>query len=204
MQGSANDGASSDRPPSRSTSRDSSRPPESRVSDRKRQRERLDQLVAELYSTLRRIAGRTLEKNGRRSISPTDIVHDCYLKLARTQALQDLHPSEFVALASRAIRNILVDRAREQGAVKRGGRMERVTLNGSALAEDQELDLLRLDLALQKLALLDERQSKVVELRFFGGLAHEEIARLLKCSVRTVTSEWAMAKAWLHRELGRD
>ena len=172
------------------------------MNDRSGSRERLDDLVASLYSTLRQIAGRALERNaGRRSISPTDLVHDCYVKLARARAVKDLRQTEFVALASRAIRNVLVDRARERGAIKRGGRLRRVTLSGASLALDEEVDLLQLDVALQKLALLDERQSRVVELRFFGGLSHEEIARILKCSERTVTSEWSMAKAWLHREL---
>ena len=175
------------------------------MTDRQAPRDRLDELVATLYSTLRDLASRALERNtGRRSISPTDLVHDCYVKLARARAAKDLRPTEFVALASRAIRNVLVDRARERGAVKRGGRLKRVTLSGASLALNDEVDLLRLDVALQKLALLDERQSKVVELRFFGGLSHEEIGRLLKCSERTVTSEWAMAKAWLHRELERE
>ena len=168
-------------------------------------RARLDELVTSLYSTLHEIAGRTLAKNpGRRSISPTDIVHDCYVKLARARALQNLRPTEFVALASRAIRNVLVDRARERGAVKRGANLKRVTLAGTSLSFEQDVDLLRLDLALQKLALLNERQAKVVELRFFGGLSQEEIARHLKCSPRTVTGDWAMAKAWLHRELERE
>lgn len=171
------------------------------MTDRQSPRERLDELVASLYSTLHEIAQRTLEKNGRRSISPTDIVHDCYVKLARANAMKDLRPTEFVALASRAIRNVLVDRARERGALKRGGRFKRVTLDGASFAMDQEVDLLRLDVALQKLALADERQAKVVELRYFGGLSHEEIARLLGCSERTITSEWRMARAWLHREL---
>jgi len=175
------------------------------LTDRPSPREHLDDLVESLYSTLRDLAGRALEKNaGRRSISPTDLVHDCYVKLARAKAMKNLRPTEFVALASRAIRNVLVDRARERGAVKRGGRLKRVTLSGASLALDEEVDLLRLDVALQKLALLDERQSRVVELRFFGGLSHEEIGRLLKCSERTVTSEWAMARAWLHRELERE
>ena len=174
------------------------------MSDKNSPRDRLDELVASLYTVLREIAGRTLRDGaGRRSISPTDLVHECYVKLARARALQDMRPTEFVALASRAIRNILVDRARERGAEKRGGRAKRVTLDGDKLALEREVDLLDLDVALQKLALLDERQSRVVELRFFGGLTHEEIARLLECSPRTVNTEWAMARAWLHRELGQ-
>jgi RNA polymerase sigma factor (TIGR02999 family) len=159
-------------------------------------------VVSALYSTLRVIAGRALRGGrGRRSVSPTELVHDCYLKLARARALGSLERTEFVALASRAIRNVLVDRARELRALKREGPNRRVTLDGASLPLEGEVDLLDLDVALQKLALLDERQSKVVEMRFFGGLTHEEIAKILGCSPRTVNSEWAMAKAWLHREL---
>ena len=106
---------------------------------------------------------------GRRSVSPTELVHDCYLKLARARALGSLERTEFVALASRAIRNVLVDRARELRALKREGPNRRVTLEGASLPLEQEVDLLDLDVALQKLALLDERQSRVVEMRFFGG-----------------------------------
>jgi RNA polymerase sigma factor (TIGR02999 family) len=174
------------------------------MTDRLSPRERLDELVSSVYAALRVAAGRALrDKAGRRSVSPTDLVHECYLKLARARALRDLPPTEFVAMASRAIRNILVDRARERDAQKRGGGRRRVTLHGDGLALAREVDLLDLDVALQKIALIDERQSRVVELRFFGGLTHEEIASVLRCSRRTVNAEWAMARAWLHRELGR-
>ena len=165
----------------------------------------LDELVATLYSTLRKIAGRALKgSEARRSISPTDLVHDCYLRLTRAKALESMPRTEFVALASRALRNVLVDRARAMRSLKRGGRRHRVTLQGDRLPLSMEVDLLDLDVALQKLALLDERQSRVVELRFFGGLTQDEIAHVLACSTRTVNNEWAMAKAWLHRELSRD
>jgi RNA polymerase sigma factor (TIGR02999 family) len=130
-------------------------------------------------------------------------VNECYLKLARAQALKSLGRTEFVALACRAMRNTLIDRAREQSALKRGGSQARITLKGDSLQVAEEVDLLELDVALQKLALLDERQSRVVELRFFGGLTHDEIAEVLGCSPRTVTAEWALAKAWLHKELTR-
>ena len=163
----------------------------------------LDQLVSTLYSTLRSTAAREMGGNvERKSISPTDLVNECYLKLARAHAVGDLSRTEFVALACRVMRNVLVDRVRHQRAVKRGGRHGRVTLAGARM-QTEEVDLLDLDLALQKLALLDERQSRVVELRFFGGLTHEEIGTLLDCSARTVNTEWALAKAWLHRELQR-
>jgi RNA polymerase sigma factor (TIGR02999 family) len=130
-------------------------------------------------------------------------VNECYLKLTRAQALKSLSRTEFVALACRAMRNVLIDRAREQSAQKRGGGQGRVTLKGLSENPKEEVDLLELDVALQKLALLDERQGRVVELRFFGGLTHEEIAEVLGCSPRTVNAEWALAKAWLHKELTR-
>jgi len=172
------------------------------VTDKPGSRRQLDELVSALYATLRSIAKRSLG-NGRvpQPVSPTDLVHDCYLRLMRVEALGNLGLTDFTALAARAIRNVLVDRAREVAALKRGGHYRRVTLDASRLSLEQDVGLLDLDIALQKLALLDERQSRVVELRFFGGLSYEEIAHVLGCSARTVTKEWAMAKAWLHREL---
>ena len=167
-------------------------------------RGQLDELVSALYATLRSSAARALRGNvARRSVSPTDLVNECYLKLARARATGNLSRPEFVALACRAMRNVLVDRARNLRAAKRGGKHGRITLDSARMQMDQEVDLLDLDLALQKLALLDERQSRVVELRFFGGLTHEEIATILDCSPRTVNTEWALARAWLHRELKR-
>jgi RNA polymerase sigma factor (TIGR02999 family) len=172
------------------------------MSEPSQDRERLDRLVASLYETLRKLAGGALrDGDAQGGVSPTELVHECYLQLARSEAAKGLGPHELVALASRAIRNILVDRARERAALKRGGGMRRVTLSGELLALAGPIDLLALDVALQKLARIDERQSRVVELRFFGGLTHAEIAQLLGCSPRTVNTEWAMARAWLHREL---
>jgi len=174
------------------------------MTERAGSRARLDELVISLYSTLREAAGRRLHEHaGRRSISPTELVHECYVKLARARSVDGLSATEFIALASRAIRNVLVDRVREQQAQKRGGGLRRVTLDGDKLALAREVDLLRLDVALQKLALIDERQARVVEMRFFGGLKHADIAGVLGVSPRTVNTDWAMARAWLHRELER-
>lgn len=168
-------------------------------------REPLDQLIASLYGTLRNLAGRALRDHGGDGvISPTELVHECYLKLARSAAASSMGPNELLALASTAIRSILVDRARKQAAFKRGGAARRVTLNGDLLVLAGEVDLLELDAALEKLAELDERQARVVELRFFGGLTHAQIAQVLGCSPRKVNTDWAMARAWLHRELERE
>jgi len=169
-------------------------------------RKDLDGLVEALYSTLHKIATREVGPAGMRVIEPTELVHECYLKLARTGA-KLLSREQFVALAARAIRTLLVDRARELKTLKRGGDLRVLTLVGDALdASDgrSEVDLLALDVALEKLAQLDERQSRVVELRFFGGLTHEEIGRVVEVSPRTVNGDWAMARAWLHRELLSD
>ncbi len=184
---------------SRSEGARPSDPPEDR-SDR----EHLDEMASELYDSLRKLACRASPgKAGRRLLDPTELVHESYLRLARSRALGRLRRTEFLALASHAIRNVLVDHARGQEALKRGGRMKRVTLDGHVLAPEDGVDLLHLDEALTKLARLDERQSRVVELRFFGGLTADETAQVLGVSRRTVNGDWAMAQAWLHRELSR-
>jgi len=131
-------------------------------------------------------------------------VHESYLRLAKNEALSSLRRTEFLALASTVIRHVLVDQARELMTLKRGGNRQRITLDGHALARDQELDLLGLDEALRKLAGLDPRQARIVELKFFGGLEVDEIAEALGVSPRTVDGDWALARAWLHRELVRD
>jgi len=165
-------------------------------------RARLDRDVEGLYATLREVARRAVRgKRGKRLLDPTELVHECYLKLARARRLGDLPKAELLALAATAIRNCLVDHARELETLKRGGKRQRVTLHGKELAEDEELDLLGLDAALTKLGALDGRMARVVELRFFGGLEIAQVAETLGVSERTVNNDWRMAKAWLHREL---
>ena len=167
-------------------------------------RDELDVKVAVLYSSLKELARRaTRGRAGRQLITPTDLVHESYLRLAKNQALGRLRRTEFLALAATVIRHVLVDRARELEALKRGARFRRLTLDGRSIASAAPLDLLVLDEALKKLAALDSRQARIVELKFFGGLEIDEIAQTLKVSPRTIDGDWHMARAWLHRELSR-
>jgi len=164
----------------------------------------MDELVAEMYSTLRDLADRALGRGRGHSFDATDLVHECYIKLSRASEYQGLERAEFVALAATVIRNELVDRARRRGAKKRGGDLARITLNDEAvIGSSPALDLLDLDEALEKLAQLDPLQARIVELRFFGGLTAEEAGVILGVKTRLVADEWAMARVWLKRELSR-
>ena len=164
----------------------------------------IDALVSELYTTLRDLADRTIGRGRGLTFDATDLVHECYIKLSRMSEYQGLQRVEFVALAATVIRNELVDRARRRGAKKRGGDRDRITLHEEAVMDDNPpLDLLDLDAALEKLRGLDERQARIVELRFFGGLSNEEAAAILNVKPRLVADEWTMARAWLKRELSR-
>ncbi|MBL8861075.1 MAG: sigma-70 family RNA polymerase sigma factor [Planctomycetes bacterium] len=167
-------------------------------------RERLDGAVEGLYDSLRSVARRAVQvRAGQRILDPTDLVHECYLKLAKQKSLGRLSRAEFLALAAAAIRTVLVDHARELAALKRGGAMRRVTLDGKSLVERESIDLIGLEEALTRLAVLDPRMARVVELRFFGGLDVREVAEALGIAPRTVDHDWSLARAWLHRELGR-
>jgi len=164
----------------------------------------MDELVAEMYTTLRDLADRAIGRGRGLSFDATDLVHECYIKLSRASEYQGLQRVEFVALAATVIRNELVDRARRRGAKKRGGDLERVTLDDeAAIGDGPPIDMLDLDAALKKLHGLDERQARIVELRFFGGLSNEEAAEILGVKPRLVADEWTFVKAWLKRELSR-
>jgi len=168
------------------------------------QRGGLDSTMASVYDSLRLVARRAVRNRaGQRILDPTELVHECYLKLAKSQRLGDLPRAEFLALAATAIRTVLVDHAREIATLKRGGRMQRVTLDGKTLIERESVDLIGLEEALVRLAALDARMARVVELRFFGGIEVRAVAEILGVSPRTVDHEWAMARAWLHRELSK-
>jgi len=164
----------------------------------------VDELVAEMYTTLRELADRALGRGRGLTFDATDLVHECYIKLSRVSEYQGLERVEFVALAATVIRNELVDRARRRSAKKRGGDLDRVTLHDDVvMGQGAPLDMLDLDEALKKLHALDERQARIVELRFFGGLSNEEAAQILGVKPRLVGDEWTMARAWLKRELSR-
>jgi RNA polymerase sigma-70 factor, ECF subfamily len=159
-------------------------------------------LAQEAYRELRQIAARYLR--GQRSdhtLQPTALVHEAFIRLARRGSGWESR-GEFVAVAATAMRRILVDCARRRGASKRRGGTPVTLVEGLALQAEEPVDLLALDAALTRLAALEERPARVVELRFFGGLEIEEVAEVLEVSSATVKRDWRFARAWLARELG--
>lgn len=163
-----------------------------------------DRLIAALYSELREMARQRLRGERRQiTLQTTALVHETYLRLIGNNRMtfQDRH--HFLALSATVMRRVLVDRARERLAAKRGGGALHVELSDvEAAGLDPGVELLDVDRALDRLAAVYPRQAKVVELRFFGGLEEEEIADVLETSVRTTRRDWAFASAWLARELG--
>lgn len=166
----------------------------------------VDELMALLYQELRRLARWQMARGTPgATLQPTAVVHEAYLRLvdqARTDWRSRTH---FVAVASRVMRNLLIDHARAKAADKRGGGWRPVTLADEAVG-GRALDvdgLLALEEALERLAAHDEHQARVVELRFFGGLTVEEVAESLGVSKRTAEGLWTHARAWLRRELTR-
>ncbi len=163
----------------------------------------LDQLLPHVYGELRRIAGRYVrrERQGG-TLQATALVHEAYVRLAKDTDLSFENRAHLLGIAARAMREILVERARARGAQKRGGRDVRVTLDEGMLADEvQQVDTLALHTALERLAALDPQQARIVELRFFGGLSIEETAEVLGVSPATVKRGWAVARAWLYREI---
>ena len=164
--------------------------------------ESLDQLVTHAYHELRAIAHARLAARGGGTLSTTALVHEAYLKLADQSQAGWRNRSHFYAVASLAMRHVLVDCAKARHALKRGGTQRRITLDDEELSVDDQADaLLELDEALHRLAELDPRLARVVECRFFGGLTEEEIAEALDVTVRTVRRDWAKARVLLRRVL---
>ena len=162
-------------------------------------------LFESLYDELREIAGRMFaSQKPSHTLQPTALLHEAYLKIARPSELEVSDRSHFLNLAARAMRQILVNHARDRVAQKRGGpERQRVPLPDS-LADGAGLDsfeVLSLDEALSSLAEVDPRQAEIVQLRIFAGLSHEEVAESLGVSLRTVEGDWKMAKAWLRVRL---
>lgn len=163
----------------------------------------LDQLLPHVYGELRRIAGRYVrrERQGG-TLQATALVHEAYMRLAKDTDLSFQNRAHLLGIAARAMREILVERARARGAQKRGGKDARVTLDEGMLADAaQQVDTLALHAALDHLAAIDTHQARIVELRFFGGLTIEETAEVMAVSPATVKRGWALARAWLYREI---
>jgi RNA polymerase sigma factor (TIGR02999 family) len=167
-----------------------------------------EQLIPLVYDELRRLARGYLARERRdHTLQPTALVHEAYLRLVDQSRVNWQGRSHFRAVGARMMRRILIDHARRRGGLKRGGDLQRVRLGDSLLRQpDPDVDLpelLSLNDALDRLAGLDERQARVVELRFFGGLNTAEIAESLGVSERTVEGDWKHGRAWLKRELAR-
>jgi RNA polymerase sigma factor (TIGR02999 family) len=156
-----------------------------------------------VYAELHRLADRQLRTERRgHSFRPTDLVSEAYLRFYAGQLPSCTDRSHFFALAARTMRQVLIDHARARLAVKRGGTEPRERVELDALGVDgQSLDVLAVDEALRALAELDERKARIVELHYFSGLTHEEIAELFELHVNTVARDLRLASAWLHRTL---
>ena len=166
----------------------------------------LESLVPLVYSKLRRLARESLARErGGHTLQSTALVHEAYLRLVGRNSIHWQNRTHFFAVAAQLMRRILVDHARKRAAAKRGANPCTLTLDdGIALPQSRHIDLVRLDDALNSLAILDERRSRIVELRFFGGLSLDDTARVLAISTATVKREWATARAWLFRQMNRD
>jgi RNA polymerase sigma-70 factor (ECF subfamily) len=166
-------------------------------------KELVNQLLPLVYDDLRRLAQAKMNREpGMISLEPTALAHETFMRLVDHSRVDWRGKSHFMAVAAQAMRRILVDHARSRKRLKRGGARQRVELtSGVAAGGPSEVDLIALDDALEKLAEVDPRQAKVIELRFFGGLSVEEVAEALDVSKRTIEGDGTMARAWLRREL---
>ena len=165
----------------------------------------LDELTPLVYEELHRLAHRYMrgERAGH-TLQTTALVNEAYTRLIDWKNVRWQNRAHFFGVSAELMRRILVDFARARGYQKRGGGMRTVTLNDAInVSNEKGVDLIALDEALSVLAQLDPRQSKVVELRFFGGLTNEEAAEVLNVSVATVRRDWSLASAWLRRELSK-
>lgn len=157
-----------------------------------------------VYDELRRIARRCLaRRSGSHTLQPTALVHEAYLRLVRRDSVNLRDRIHFFSLAAQMMRQILIDHARKAASAKRGGKAVTVTLEGDPADRDKQptIDLIALDNAMNQLSEIDPRQSKIVELRFFGGLSIEEAAEAVEISPATAKRDWATARHWLHRAI---
>jgi RNA polymerase sigma-70 factor, ECF subfamily len=159
-------------------------------------------LPTDVYQELRNIAKRFMSRESRgHSLQPTALLHEAYLKMAGQEAFEACSPTHLRALFAQAMHRILIDHARRRATQKRGGLRLRVALDERLLSADAEHDLLDLQAVLEKLAVVDVQQARLVELRIFGGLTVAEVAQELGIAKRTAEREWTAARAWLRSEL---
>ncbi len=165
----------------------------------------LNQLMPLVYDELRGLAKRYMSRErSTHTLQTNALVNEAYLRLINQQDVDWQNRAHFFAIAAQVMRNLLVDHARSKQYAKRGGGAQQITLDeGLAVASEQSVDVLALHEALERLAEVDERKSRIVELRYFGGLSAEETAEVLGVSEITIKREWLKAKAWLFRELSQ-
>ena len=164
----------------------------------------LDDLMLLVYKELRRQASGYLRRERTdHTLQPTALINEAYLKLIDQRDVKWQNRAHFFAIAAQAMRRILVDYARERKREKRGGAVENLPLDEALtiVSREKSIDLVALDEALNKLATFDDRQAKVVELRYFSGLSIDETAEVLNVSNVTIRRDWNMARAWLHQEI---
>jgi RNA polymerase sigma-70 factor, ECF subfamily len=165
----------------------------------------LDRLMPLVYNELRRLAHRYMkrQKDGQ-TLQTTAVVHEAYLRLAGRDEVNWQNRAHFFAVCAQVMRNLLVDRARARSAEKRGGGTNQVALDESDLMAPGQLDeVLELNEALDKLSQIDPRKSKIIEMRYFGGMSVEETAAVLELSPITIKREWLKARAWLYLEMNK-
>ena len=163
----------------------------------------MDQLLPLVYDELRRLANHYLaHERSDHTLQPTALVHEAYLRLVETRNRDFRSRAYFFGVASKLMRRVLVDHARKHRAEMRGGGRTKISLDEAIdLPDGQNLDLVALDDALNTLAKIDPRQSRMVELKFFGGLSVDEMAEVLRVSAATIKRDWAWARTWLYREM---
>jgi len=167
----------------------------------------MDELFTLVYAELRRIAGRQLRgERADHTLCTTALVHEAWVELSKLNRIRWQNRAHFLALASQAMRRVLVDYAMARLAQKRGGGMRKESLDGDALKVVQEgaEELVQLDEALHRLYAVNEHHARIVECRFYGGMTVEETAEALGVSPATIKRDWALARAWLNRELSCD
>jgi len=159
-----------------------------------------------IYDELRRLARQQLQREpDGHTLSPTALVHEAYMRLIDYSRVEWTGRSHFLAVASTAMRRILVDHARGHRSIKRGGALRHVPIDSVEIGTEDRAELLvAIDEALDRLTAIDPRQARVVECRFFGGMTEEETAEALGIGLRTAKRDWAKAKSWLHKEIAAD
>jgi RNA polymerase sigma factor (TIGR02999 family) len=167
----------------------------------------LNRLAAEVYGELRKLSGAIMRGSGDLTIQPTALIHELYLQLPGVREIDWQSRSQFLSLAARMMRNILVDHARKRQAAKRGGGAVAVAMDPQSEDRDLRIDVLLVHNALEEFARQYPRQARVVELRFFGGLTVQETAEVFQStgeemSLRTVERDWTFARAWLQDAIG--